>query len=144
LLGQLASLEYLTVRCRHEVKAPHDGFPHLTRLRSLCLFEFGSMATVQKWVGSLVSLQRLQISSCENLNDLAESFGRHSSLNELRISSSDSIMSLPESIGCLTSLNRLRISYCGRITSLTTREHTSANQARKARYLHVRGTRGVV
>ncbi|CAL5048395.1 unnamed protein product [Urochloa decumbens] len=117
-LGQLASLEDLTVRCRHEVKPWHDGFPHLTRLRSLCLFEFQSMTTVQQWVGSLVSLQRLEILDCENLNDLAESFGHLSSLNELRISVCNRIKSLPDSIGRLTSLRRLRIDYCDGITSL--------------------------
>lgn len=116
-LGHLASLEDLTVRC-HQVKAPHDGFPHLTRLRSLCLSMFVSMTTLQPWLGTLASLQRLEISICENLNDLPESIGRLTSLKHLDIRSCYSITSLPESIGCLTSLERLRIRYCDGITSL--------------------------
>lgn len=87
-LGELGSLQCLTIDSCHELKGLHENTRQLTQLQSL------------------------QLSYCDSINSLPQCLGELASLEELCIFDCPAIRSLPESIQQLTSLQHLVISSC--------------------------------
>ncbi|XP_028776327.1 disease resistance protein RGA2-like [Neltuma alba] len=83
--------------------------PHTIRELIICEF---SGKWLSKWIGSLTSLQYLEISECISLASLPESIGRLTSLQSLDLDHCTYLASLLESIRNLTSLQSLDLSNC--------------------------------
>ncbi|XP_015697595.1 disease resistance protein RGA2 [Oryza brachyantha] len=110
-----------------ELMASWGIMSQLTSLRSLTLFECGSLTSLPKWLGDLPSVQKLRICSCPSLNNLQGSIARLTSLQSLHLHSCESIAMLPESLGDLTSLKILEIAACTIIESLPESIHRLTN-----------------
>ena len=93
------------------ISLPEEGLRNLVSLRKLYLQSCNGLVSLA-WIGSLTSLQFLEIGGCQNLTSLPQEIRNLTSLKELRISGSPNLTSLPQEICNLTSLKELSIWDC--------------------------------
>ncbi|KAJ1256646.1 hypothetical protein BS78_K337800 [Paspalum vaginatum] len=84
---------------------------NVRELESLDILFSDALTMVPESLGSLASLQSLDLSCCSTLK-LPECLGQLTSLQKLTIKLCNSLSSLPQSLGHLTSLQELRILCC--------------------------------
>ena len=97
---------------------PEEGLRNLVSLWELSIGSCGGLVSLP-WIGSLTSLQTLEIFGYRNLKSLPPEICNLTSLEELTISGCRYLKSLPQEICNLTSLKRLRIFGCPNLTSLS-------------------------
>uniref|UniRef100_A0ACD5XCZ9 Uncharacterized protein n=1 Tax=Avena sativa TaxID=4498 RepID=A0ACD5XCZ9_AVESA len=108
-VGELRSLQHLTIQYYWKLEELPDNMRQLTQLQSLTLQNCYSLTSLPLRLGELASLKRLLIRSCHAIMSLPESL---TSLQELTIYDSGKITTLPES---LTSLQWLSIKCCPKL-----------------------------
>ncbi|XP_078158861.1 putative disease resistance protein RGA4 [Carex rostrata] len=112
LLPKLESLEI--ENCPNMVEVPE-----LPRsLEKLEISGSEKLENLPEWFGNLVALKELKISYCESLNSFPSSIGGLTALQVLGIYSCKSLESLPEQLGSLVALRKLVIFSCESLNSL--------------------------
>ena len=90
---------------------PKEGLRNLFSLWELSIGSCGGLVSLP-WIGSLTSLQTLEISGCRYLKSLPQEIRNLTSLKRLRIFGCPNLTSLPQEIHNLTSLKVLEIWGC--------------------------------
>ncbi|KAI9087348.1 hypothetical protein K1719_030668 [Acacia pycnantha] len=99
-------------------KCLSESIGSLTSLQGLNLDNCTFLASLPESIGSLTSLQGLSLDNCTYLASLPESIVSLTSLQGLDLDNCTSLASLPESIGSLTSLQGLSLDNCTSLASL--------------------------
>jgi hypothetical protein len=118
-IQHFSALQYLHLcNCRElELANDEDGM-QWQGLKSLISLEFTHLSKLVSLprLQHLTTLQRLEISNCENLTAIPQGIHNCTSLQVLEIGGCSSLTALPEGMGRLTSLRRLKVksvpSYC--------------------------------
>ncbi|MCH85585.1 NBS-LRR resistance protein, partial [Trifolium medium] len=84
-MNKLTSLRQLTISGGDKNGTLPNGLEGIPSLRNLYL-DFLDLVTMPDWLGTMTSLQTLEIKWCSNLTSLPDSFKELKNLHELRIS----------------------------------------------------------
>ncbi|KAG2614649.1 hypothetical protein PVAP13_3NG239110 [Panicum virgatum] len=135
----LKSLQFLEVSDCSAIRMRHESLGELQSLQELTIRNCNSLTTLPQSMGHLTSLRSLILDSCSAISLLLESLGELHSLQELTVQSCRSLSSLPQSVVRLTSLQVLRISCCDAFHELPER----LGELRSLRRFHIGGSRGL-
>ncbi|XP_048329224.2 putative disease resistance protein RGA3 [Ziziphus jujuba] len=117
-IHHLTSLQQLDVNNCDELDMPTVGsddairWQHLQSLSELTFYELPKLVALPQGLQQVTSLRYIEISRCENLEDVLQQMSNLKSLKELSVKDCPKLKSLPEGIDCLTSLQGLTIYDC--------------------------------
>ncbi|KAJ4776083.1 NBS-LRR-like resistance protein [Rhynchospora pubera] len=111
----LPKLEEMSIRnCPDMIEIPKCS----TSIKILSIFNNKKLERLPEWLGSMVSLKKLEITFCDNLQSLPSSIGGLTSLEKLEIGYCENFANLPEGMDGLKALEVLKIKECPKIRVL--------------------------
>ncbi|XP_037423458.1 putative disease resistance protein RGA1 isoform X1 [Triticum dicoccoides] len=117
LLHHLPAISDLCIHSCDDLRSSPEISWAFRSLKSLRL-EFLAQSELSGWVGELSSLQLLEITRCDKLEELPDSMRQLKQLQTLAVFACDSFRQLPLWLGELTSLKKLLLLRCPAITTL--------------------------